>query len=1402
MNIPKLLKKRHLSGIFALVVLVVFASQAALLPQFIPTLAEEGHNPEVILTIPNDGATGVALDTNVTVVFDENMNGPMISPDPFTIVGSSSGTHTYTYSLVGSGYDTFIIDPDADFVMGETVTVTVHAGIQDSEGEPLENDHVFTFTAVSDITAPNPPTALSATGGDGFVDLNWTLSSSTDVVGQTVYRSTTSGSGYASIARVSGVTTIYYDDTVTNGTPYYYVLTARDSAGNESVYSNEATATPSQADTSPPYVQNLNPVPGATDVSVSTNIYLEVVDTGSGVDQNTINFQVAGTDIVINGIVQSGYTVAINSVTDGYSLDYNPTTDFSEFQVVDVIISASDMAAPANAMSPYSYNFTTEDVTAPTVDNRNPADLSIDVPINSNVVFEIHDAGSGVDLSTVQVDVSGTVYQQGISGFSYVTISDGYRVTINPASNFPYGTVIPVAIDASDNEGNLMPTDNYSFTTASAADTDAPYTTNHNPAPDQVDVTQNTNIYVEILDDGTGVNQNTIDLVAEGVDIVINGVDQTGGDVTITAIANGFSVDYNPATDFSEYQTVDVTVRADDLAPTPNSMSYSYWFRTTDTTPPYTSGHNPADFDTGVLVDSDVVVHVQDDGVGVNILTVSVNVNGTVYGYGNPGFSYAGTTADYTITINPASDFAYGAIIPVTVDAMDGLGNVMPTDSYSFTTEPGLDINAPYLTNHNPAPGETDVAVNTNIYFEILDPGSGVDLPTLDVTVEGVLIVDNGVDVTGGDVTITAIANGFSVDYNPTTDFSEYQIIDVAVSADDLAATPNTLIDSYWFRTADVIPPYTTGHNPADLDTGVLVDSDVVFHVQDDGVGVNLLTVNAVVDGITYANGIPGFSYTGTAADYTITIDPASNFAYGSTISVTLYATDLAGNVMTPYTYSFDTETAVDVIPPYVQNENPLPSATNVLRNTNIYFEVIDDDSGADLSTIDASVEGALIVDNGVTQPGFAVTVTPIANGYSFDYNPTTDFAYDQIVNISIDASDLAVPANVMSTYNYSFTIESATPDTLPPVVQNTIPAPGDSNVAVSTNVYLEVVDTGNGIDLTTVDLTVDGNLIVDNGVVQPGYTVTVTVIANGYSFDYDPTVDFPTDYTVNISVDASDLAVPANAMTTYNYSFDTLDTIPPQMDPLNPSDPDDLATDVPVDSNVTFNFNEEMDNTTLDASSVIVTGSVSGTISGAFSYASVIFNPDTNFVPGETITASVLAAATDLAGNSLDGNGNGISEGSPVDDYTITFTVEAASSDTTPPAAPVVTSPADGSVISDTTPLVYGTAEAGSDVSIYIDSQLIMVVAADADGNFIYSLEQALTNGEHSVYAYAIDAALNQSERSNVNNFIVDTGIVLGATDSLVDAGGRQWALIVFLAALAMASLVTIRFAHAKLNK
>jgi fibronectin type 3 domain-containing protein len=100
--------------------------------------------------------------------------------------------------------------------------------------------------SVSVATITSAPAGLTAAGGNGVVNLSWTAP--TGAVSYDVYRGTTAG-GEGTTPIVTGLTaTTYADVGVTNGTPYFYTVTAVNANAaplpNQSTASNEASATP------------------------------------------------------------------------------------------------------------------------------------------------------------------------------------------------------------------------------------------------------------------------------------------------------------------------------------------------------------------------------------------------------------------------------------------------------------------------------------------------------------------------------------------------------------------------------------------------------------------------------------------------------------------------------------------------------------------------------------------------------------------------------------------------------------------------------------------------------------------------------------------------------------------------------------------------------------------------------------------------------------------------------------------------------------------------------------------------------------------------------------------------------------------------------------------------------
>lgn len=101
-----------------------------------------------------------------------------------------------------------------------------------------------TLTITSNAQSSTTNEVLTGTGTPApthSVNLSWTASTSTDVVGYNIYRAlyiTSACGAFSKINPVVDTTTIYTDSTVANSTAYCYATTAVDTSNAESGYSN------------------------------------------------------------------------------------------------------------------------------------------------------------------------------------------------------------------------------------------------------------------------------------------------------------------------------------------------------------------------------------------------------------------------------------------------------------------------------------------------------------------------------------------------------------------------------------------------------------------------------------------------------------------------------------------------------------------------------------------------------------------------------------------------------------------------------------------------------------------------------------------------------------------------------------------------------------------------------------------------------------------------------------------------------------------------------------------------------------------------------------------------------------------------------------------------------------
>ncbi|MFD2067862.1 RICIN domain-containing protein [Pontibacter silvestris] len=110
-------------------------------------------------------------------------------------------------------------------------------------GEGMETPPTPNIALVDNTGGSTPVIYLGASGGDGEVNLSWSVSN-VELMNQEIYRDTDADpNGRSRIASVSATTTTFKDTDVTNDTTYYYWIKAK-STDAVTISSNVASATP------------------------------------------------------------------------------------------------------------------------------------------------------------------------------------------------------------------------------------------------------------------------------------------------------------------------------------------------------------------------------------------------------------------------------------------------------------------------------------------------------------------------------------------------------------------------------------------------------------------------------------------------------------------------------------------------------------------------------------------------------------------------------------------------------------------------------------------------------------------------------------------------------------------------------------------------------------------------------------------------------------------------------------------------------------------------------------------------------------------------------------------------------------------------------------------------------
>ncbi len=201
-------------------------------------------------------------------------------------------------------------------------------------------------------------------------------------------------------------------------------------------------------------------------------------------------------------------------------------------------------------------------------------------------------------------------------------------------------------------------------------------------------------------------------------------------------------------------------------------------------------------------------------------------------------FDAGGGLLGLDILYNPAQNFHNNAIIYVGIEVYDTAPapNILLTD-YWFKIIP--DYKAPYITNESPGREEENVAINTNIEFDVLDVTTGVDINTLEMYVNNEFVQN---------CTVSGIANGYHVIYNPSDNFHYEETVEIYVRVEDISDNQNVMRDMWrfycvgssgpWFDHSSFLPKncsrgvyrkyYPVQFNVYGLDDGIDKESIIV----------------------------------------------------------------------------------------------------------------------------------------------------------------------------------------------------------------------------------------------------------------------------------------------------------------------------------------------------------------------------------------------------------------------------------------------------------------------------------------------------------------------------------------------------------------------------------------------
>jgi hypothetical protein len=352
-------------------------------------------------------------------------------------------------------------------------------------------------------------------------------------------------------------------------------------------------------------------------------------------------------------------------------------------------------------------------------------------------------------------------------------------------------------------------------------------------------------------------------------------------------------------------------------------------------------------------------------------------------------------------------------------------------------------------------------------------------------------------------------------------------------------------------------------------------------------------------------------SYSGTTA----TFKPTSALVANTTYTGRIYSTvkDLTGNALqVDYVWNFSTGTFVS---PTINATDPVSEVSCISLN-----KVITATFSVPMDPLTIN-DTTFIVKNGTTLVAGKVTYT----GSIASFKPTNDFLPNTLytVTLTTGAKNIA-GTKLANNYVWKFT---AGCNGIPSILS--VDPVNNANGIILAKIV--TVNFNEPMDQSTINAT---TFTIKNGATLVGGAISFT----GNAASFKPTVNLLPNsvYTATVTTGVKNVAgIPITV--NYVWSFTTLSDAAPT---VLSTDPAINATGIELNKIITATFSEQMDQSTLIASTfTIKNGAI--VVAGSYSYSgtTVSFMPTGGLMSGTTYTATITTGAKSLIGNLLASN-------------------------------------------------------------------------------------------------------------------------------------------------------------------